>query len=105
MESRYRDDLRQDLRDAVARRAKAVAALMARGLGEYELANHLPTEDWGRFSGLSCGARTRAGTPCQQKGLFGNGRCRLHGGMSTGPRTDAGKAISARNGHVPKRTP
>lgn len=36
-----------------------------------------------------CGARTRAGTPCQQPGMK-NGRCRLHGGKSTGPRTPEG---------------
>lgn len=38
-----------------------------------------------------CGARTRAGTACQQPAMA-NGRCRLHGGRSTGPRTEAGKA-------------
>jgi hypothetical protein len=36
-----------------------------------------------------CGARTRSGTPCRAPGLR-NGRCRLHGGLSTGPRTQAG---------------
>ena len=30
-----------------------------------------------------CGAKTRSGTPCQNKPLK-NGRCRLHGGLSTG---------------------
>lgn len=38
-----------------------------------------------------CGARTRRGTPCQCKGLGRGGRCKLHGGMSTGPKTEAGK--------------
>jgi hypothetical protein len=32
-----------------------------------------------------CEARTRMGTPCRCKAMR-NGRCRLHGGMSTGPR-------------------
>ena len=36
-----------------------------------------------------CGARTRAGTPCQSPAM-GNGRCRMHGGTSTGPKTAAG---------------
>jgi len=36
-----------------------------------------------------CGARTRAGTPCRAPAMP-NGRCRLHGGKSTGPRTMAG---------------
>lgn len=38
-----------------------------------------------------CGARTRAGTPCKAKGLPGTGRCKFHGGRSTGPRTEAGR--------------
>lgn len=37
-----------------------------------------------------CGARTRSGVPCRQPAMQ-NGRCRLHGGKSTGPRTAAGK--------------
>jgi len=31
-----------------------------------------------------CGARTRAGTPCPTPAMA-NGRCRMHGGLSTGP--------------------
>jgi hypothetical protein len=38
-----------------------------------------------------CGARTRAGHPCRRKGLGRGGRCANHGGMSTGPRTKAGR--------------
>lgn len=38
-----------------------------------------------------CGAKTRAGTPCKQKAGWGTnhvgeGRCKLHGGKSTGPK-------------------
>jgi hypothetical protein len=36
-----------------------------------------------------CGARTRRGTLCKTRAMV-NGRCRLHGGLSTGPRTAAG---------------
>lgn len=36
-----------------------------------------------------CGAKTRRGTPCRCRAMP-NGRCRLHGGLSTGPRTTAG---------------
>src|SRR3954466_1055051 len=36
-----------------------------------------------------CGARTRAGTPCRAAAMPA-GRCRIHGGASTGPRTAAG---------------
>ena len=30
-----------------------------------------------------CGAKTRAGKPCQNAAMA-NGRCRMHGGKSTG---------------------
>jgi hypothetical protein len=36
--------------------------------------------------GLTCGAKTRAGTPCKRRDLYRSGRCRLHGGLSTGPK-------------------
>ena len=42
-----------------------------------------------------CGARTRRGTPCQCKAIEtkrGAWRCRLHGGLSTGPKTAEGRA-------------
>jgi hypothetical protein len=37
-----------------------------------------------------CGAKTRSGQPCKAQALT-SGRCRLHGGLSTGPRTKGGK--------------
>lgn len=40
----------------------------------------------------ACGARTRSGSPCSLKVVPGKKRCRLHGGLSTGPRTESGKA-------------
>jgi hypothetical protein len=54
-----------------------------------------------------CCAKTRAGTPCKQKAVYWNARCKFHGGLSTGPRTAEGKAKSALNGFKPKnkRTP
>jgi len=36
-----------------------------------------------------CGARTRKGAPCRAPAMR-NGRCRMHGGCSTGPKTAAG---------------
>jgi len=42
-----------------------------------------------------CGARTRSGCSCRQPAMR-NGRCRLHGGLSTGPRTPEGVARSRR---------
>lgn len=57
--------------------------------------------------GLACGAKTRAGSPCKIAAIYSNGRCKLHGGLSTGPRTVGGKARAALNGLTPKskRTP
>ncbi len=37
----------------------------------------------------TCGARTRQGAACRQPAMA-NGRCRLHGGLATGPRTTFG---------------
>jgi hypothetical protein len=40
---------------------------------------------------IPCGAYTRTtGNPCLAKALA-NGRCRMHGGLSTGPRSEAGR--------------
>ena len=51
--------------------------------------------DW---PGKRCLAKTRRGTECQRPAITGAGRCRLHGGRSTGPRTEEGRArISATN--------
>lgn len=57
--------------------------------------------------GLSCGARTRAGTACKQTALLNGGRCKLHGGCSTGPTSPDGKKTSSQNGMTrkTKRTP
>ena len=51
--------------------------------------------DW---PGQRCGAKTRRGTACRRPASKRNGRCRLHGGASTGPRTEQGRAkIAAAN--------
>ena len=45
-----------------------------------------------------CGARRRRdGQPCQGLSVPGKRRCKWHGGASTGPRTDAGRARSMAN--------
>jgi hypothetical protein len=46
-----------------------------------------------------CGAKTRRATRCQCPAMK-NGRCRLHGGLSTGPRTPEGLERSRRAGWV-----
>lgn len=38
-----------------------------------------------------CGARTRSGVSCRNMSMK-NGRCRMHGGASTGPKTADGLA-------------
>ena len=44
-----------------------------------------------------CGAFARStGKPCRMKALA-NGRCRLHGGLSTGPKTEEGKERALAN--------
>lgn len=47
-----------------------------------------------------CGARTRNAQSCKAPAMT-NGRCRMHGGKSTGPRTVAGlkKSQNARRKH------
>ena len=39
-----------------------------------------------------CGAKTRSGTPCAKYAITGKRRCRLHGGLSSGPKTAEGRA-------------
>jgi hypothetical protein len=46
-----------------------------------------PSSDFSRAA--RCGAKTRRGTSCQCPAMP-KGRCRLHGGHSTGPKTQAG---------------
>jgi hypothetical protein len=46
-----------------------------------------------------CGAKNRRGEPCQKPPVPGKKRCRLHGGLSTGPKTAEGK-MAAANAHV-----
>ncbi len=43
----------------------------------------------------ACGARTRKGAPCRAKAVEGRDRCRLHGGCSTGPTSEAGRRAIA----------
>ena len=46
----------------------------------------------------TCGAKTRSGEPCAKFPIKGKRRCRLHGGLSSGPKTAEGRArIAAAN--------
>ncbi|MFL6824824.1 MAG: HGGxSTG domain-containing protein [Xanthobacteraceae bacterium] len=61
----------------------------SRGVGT-SLARSTP---W-RFAGSGGrdSARTRQGRPCRMAVEPGKKRCKFHGGCSTGPRTEAGRA-------------
>ena len=58
------------------------------------------------WNGVRCGAKTRSGSMCQRPAYKRNGRCRLHGGASTGPRTKDGiariKAANTTHGRTTK---
>lgn len=51
------------------------------------LKNNNPPGDF--MKAPRCGAKNRKGTPCQAPAMK-NGRCSLHGGKSTGPKTAEG---------------
>ena len=58
----------------------------------------LNTRFGANWPGQRCGAKTRQGSPCKRPANKRNGRCRLHGGQSTGPKTAEGRAkIAAAN--------
>ena len=62
--------------------------------GEYETPP-FPEE----LRGLTCGAKTKGSRgPCRLTSLYSNGRCKFHGGLSTGPTSDAGRQQSRENG-------
>jgi hypothetical protein len=77
---------------------------LAAGHGLLPPVSSLPPERRGRLrngarpgdflAAPRCGARTRAGGCCRQPAMK-NGRCRMHGGLSTGPRTPEGRARCA----------
>jgi len=50
--------------------------------------------EYTRTAKQKCGAKTRTGKPCKAPGNGRDGRCKMHGGASTGPRTAEGKARS-----------
>ena len=48
--------------------------------------------------GMKCEALTRRGARCRNDGTqYGNGRCKFHGGASTGPKTAEGRRKSSEN--------
>ncbi len=67
----------------------ALAAIRPHAKWSHRLKNGAPAGD--PSTAPRCGAHTRAGTECRQPAMP-NGRCRMHGGRSTGPRTADGLA-------------
>jgi hypothetical protein len=67
-----------------------ISSIAARG----RLNNGNPPGDY--MTAPRCGAKTRVGGCCAQPAMR-NGRCRFHGGKSTGPRTEAGRARARSN--------
>ncbi|MGE0385533.1 MAG: HGGxSTG domain-containing protein [Gammaproteobacteria bacterium] len=94
-----------DLRDTVRRRTEesrgsalwgvsATVRAPARALWGSYMAGRKATRI--RLHGV-CGARTRRGTLCQCTNVPGRGRCRFHGGLSTGPKSLDGRATALWN--------
>src|SRR5271170_2050938 len=79
-------DTEHEASKAVRKSAEG-AQIGERGAPGGWLRNGNPPGDF--MSALRCGAQTRRGTACQCPAMA-NGRCRLHGGLSTGPRTRHG---------------
>jgi hypothetical protein len=77
-----------------APRPEPAAGPAPRLLRRGRLKNGNPGGDF--LAAARCGARTRAGCSCRQPAMA-NGRCRFHGGKSTGPRTEAGRARARSN--------
>ena len=75
---------------------------------EYRAVSPRLRQGWDRTAAHenACGARTRSGSPCKLRSIYSNGRCKFHGGLSTGPKTDAGKEqarINGRKGGRPRK--
>jgi hypothetical protein len=67
---------------------KTVRTMLSAGTLKFKLPRKRPEP--GRHMGL-CGAYARStGKPCEAPGNGRGGRCKLHGGKSTGPRTEEG---------------
>jgi hypothetical protein len=77
--------LRPDFQQGCARCAgKLCAKMVERGLNDEGKA--LPYKDR-----PTCGALIRIGAMCANRVIPGKTKCHMHGGKSTGPKTDAGK--------------
>lgn len=100
--------MRQAFVAAVKAERAEVERLRAAGVPAWEMADRMRRNplrvDYALFAGLRCGAAgKRTGKPCPLTTIYSNGRCKFHGGLSTGPTSAEGKARAALNGRAPKR--
>jgi hypothetical protein len=87
-----------DINEPVVR-AKRLGQLERRALRKLiiNIPSHLLRQHGPLRERTRCGARTRDGSPCEARGIVPNGRCRWHGGLSTGPKTPEGKRRALAN--------
>lgn len=81
------------VKGAIISGKERAARMRARVMGSNEISYRKATaiSDLPKRARPLCGAKTRRGTACQRKALD-NGRCRNHGGLSTGAKTVEGRA-------------
>lgn len=84
-------DLHRRLSAGQGRKLQSPRALARQGAG---LLRALEAAEQEVARTTSCGARCRDGHRCNAPGVGRGGRCKLHGGASTGPKTAEGKARS-----------
>lgn len=90
------DSKRKRLKEYYKQSSRMFAEWQARGC-TYPPPQSVPMPE--DLKDMRCGARTKStGLPCKQRAIYANGRCKHHGGLSTGPRTATGKKRSAQNG-------
>ncbi|WP_373859376.1 HGGxSTG domain-containing protein [Klebsiella variicola] len=80
-----------ELRDEMTT-SNILASPLHRKKSTLELPAKPAEPDYPDTNGFTCGATTRAGTPCKRRDIYLNGRCKYHGGKSTGAKTPEGKA-------------
>ena len=93
---------RQKTLDAATRGELSAPQLCQALLGPNSLGGAPPFPEVCRD--LRCGAIAKStGLPCLRRDLHRSSRCRLHGGLSSGPKSLEGKRRAAANGCMPKR--
>jgi hypothetical protein len=87
----------KDIKADLAERDRLAAAGVSVWRMAKAMRGNAASMDFGRYAALCCGAKNRKGEPCKRRDLYANGRCVNHGGLSTGPKTQAGKGRALAN--------